>query len=95
MKAAYELRREFSESLEGHYKGGANDTGFSSGDARAGYMNGLKEGEKDASFGVEKVTFKRFSVDMTPLKKHIQAYFEDNNKTLPTSFHHVSYVSKK
>jgi hypothetical protein len=51
MKAAYELRREFSESPEGHYKGGANDTEFSSGDARPGYMNGPKEGEKGASFG--------------------------------------------
>ena len=53
MRAAYELRRESSEFPEEHYKGGANDTAFLSGDVRPGYMNGLKEGEKDASFGVE------------------------------------------
>jgi hypothetical protein len=69
MKAAYELRREFSEFPGGHYKGGANDAVFLSGDVHPGSMNGPKEGEKDASFGVEKVTFKGFTVEMTPLKK--------------------------
>jgi hypothetical protein len=51
MRAAYELRREYSKCLEGHCKDGANDTAFLSGDVRPGYTNGPKEGEKDASFG--------------------------------------------
>jgi len=53
MKAAYEPRRKSSKSLEGYCKDGANGTAFLSGDVRPGYMNGPKEGEKDASFGVE------------------------------------------
>ena len=94
MRVAYEPLQGFSASPEEHYKGGVNDTGFSSNDVRLGYMNGPKEGEKGASFGVEKVIFKGFTVEMTPLKKHTQANFEDNNKTFAVSCNCRSYIEK-
>jgi hypothetical protein len=58
-------------------------------------MNGPKEGEKDASFGAELVTFKGFSAEMTPLKKHKQANFENNNKTLLMFCNQIGCVRKK
>jgi hypothetical protein len=51
MKAAYELRRESSTFTEGHCKDGANDTVFSSGDARPGFMDGLRGVEGGVCFG--------------------------------------------
>jgi hypothetical protein len=58
-------------------------------------MNGLKEGAKIVSFGVELVTFKGFSAEMTPLKKHKQADFENNKKTLLMSCNQIGCVRKK
>jgi hypothetical protein len=76
MRVAYEPLQGFSASPEGHYKGGVNDKEFSSGDAHPGYMNGPKEGEKDASFGVEKVTFKMFLLKCHHLKSTYRRIFK-------------------
>ena len=95
MKAAYELRREFSKSPEGHCKGGANDTIFSSDAVRPGSMNGLKDEGNAGSFGSAGDIVKQIkTMGLTPLKKQKQPELKHKNKMSLMFCKHRIYVKK-